>query len=818
VVDFTSITATLRSDDDRAIAEELELVQQIAAGHRRLHQLLPIAPDTPPHLVPDRARWGHLDLLNIVGRGSFGMVYRAWDTRLERLVALKLFHGAANPAEVMQEGRMLARVRHENVVTVYGADVIDGVAGIWMELVHGQTLDFIVRRSGPLPAKEAAAVGADVARALGAVHAAGLLHCDVKAQNVVREQSGRVVLMDLGAGRLAPEMRDDSDQSTDVAGTPRYMAPELFVSGVNATKASDIYSLGVMIYFLASGKFPVEGKTLGDIRRAHEAHDVKPLSAAGPALPKAFTELVMRTIDRDPAARPAAVIEIQDALAAAAAGEPVKAPASRTGWWWWLVPAALGLALLGFVSLRPLTPASPPTESIAVMPIKNLTGDSTKDYLAEGLTEVLMAHLARVPGLHVASSGTMATLRGSTDNDRVLAEKLGVRLLLAGSVIQADDRIALSVNLTDPRAGRTIWGAELERLPSTILNARSEIASLVAARLSLVVPAAGVDTKRQLKPDAQDAFLRGVVEASTSSDVRRATAIELFTRAATLEPEWAEPLAHLAYSQQIAIQLGDPALRHDRAEKVKANALRAIQLDPGLPISYVALAAVQAYEDWDFGAAESTLRQAIAAYPRNAAAHGRLALLLAAANRLQEAEREAETARDQEPLIPERHTNLGIVRYYARGYNDALASMQEALTLSADFAPGHFGRGRVLTAVGRYDEAIQSILRAIALAPNPGYYAFLELTYTMAGRSADAQAVDARLRQLAAAGSFAAPDNRAYIDAHEGRLDAAFARLDEAVNARTGNVLWLAVDPRADPLRSDPRFDRLLARMGIAGR
>jgi len=198
MIDWGSITSTLNSAHDREIAEELALVQQIADGHRHLHQLLRAAADTPPHLLPVRARWGHLDLLNVVGRGAYGIVYRAWDTRLDRLVALKLFHGACDPDQVMPEGRMLARVRHENVVTIYGADMIDGVAGIWMELVHGKTLDDIVKGSGPLPAREAAAVGADVARALSAIHAAGLLHCDVKAHNVVWETGGRVVLMDLG--------------------------------------------------------------------------------------------------------------------------------------------------------------------------------------------------------------------------------------------------------------------------------------------------------------------------------------------------------------------------------------------------------------------------------------------------------------------------------------------------------------------------------------------------------------------------------------------------------------------------------------------
>src|SRR5436190_1478010 len=188
-VDWSLTSSTLTTEDDRGIVEELAIVARIARSHRELHELLPVAPDTPPQLMPDRTRWGHLDLLNVVGRGSYGTVYRAWDTRLERLVALKLFHGASDPSVVMREGRMLARVRHENVVTVYGADIIDGIAGLWMELVHGHTLDEIVRADGPMDVRQAASIGADVARALAAVHTAGLLHCDIKAQNVVRENT-----------------------------------------------------------------------------------------------------------------------------------------------------------------------------------------------------------------------------------------------------------------------------------------------------------------------------------------------------------------------------------------------------------------------------------------------------------------------------------------------------------------------------------------------------------------------------------------------------------------------------------------------------
>ena len=819
-IDWGSITSTLNSAHDLEIAEELALVQQIAAGHRQLHQLLPTAVDTPRHLVPDRARWGHLDLLNVVGRGSYGVVYRAWDTRLERLVALKLFHGACDPDQVMQEGRMLARVRHENVVTIYGADMIDGVAGIWMELVHGKTLDDMVKASGPLPPREAASVGADVARALGAIHAAGLLHCDVKAHNVVWETGGRVVLMDLGAGRLAPEARDD-EQMPDVAGTPRYMAPELFISGASATRPSDIYSLGVLIYFLVSGKYPVDGNTLGELRRAHDRGAIRPLASQRSGLPNALVELVTRAIERDPARRPSAAADMQLALAAIATAPHVE-PAKRAPAAWWLA-AASALVLLAIVLLQPLLtrPATPPPpqQSIAVLPIQNLTGDPAKQYLADGFTEVLTAHLARLPGLAVASSATMATQRGAEGDERALAEKLGVRLLLAGSVVQADDRIALSIKLTDPREGRTIWGTELERQPSTILDARSEIARLVAARLSLTLPVAlRADGTRQLAAEAQDAFLRGLAAASNGSAPNALAAIGLFSRAVQLEPMWADPLAHLALVEQRAIEFGNPASRQSRAQDVRAHAMRAIELDPSVSMSYTALAAIQAYHDWDFVAAEATLRQAIDTSPVDSTAQGRLAFLLAAAGRLDEALGEAQAARDREPLVPERHTNLGMIRYYARDFDGALAEMDRALAIAPHYALGHHGRGRVLSALGRYDEAITSLQQALAVSDNAGWWATLGITYAKAGRQRELEPVLARLREFEQRGTFVSVDQYAYIAAHQGRLDDAFRFLEEAVNLRMTNVLWLAVDPRADALREDPRFARLIARMGLVTR
>ena len=249
-----------------------------------------------------RVRWGPLVVHEKIGRGSFGDVYRAWDPRLERAVALKLIpeHSSSASESPVEEGRLLARVRHPNVLTVHGAERIDGRIGIWTEYVSGETLAAEVRRRGPLPVAEAVAIGVDVCRALGAVHAAGLLHRDVKAQNVFRDGGGRIILGDFGTGI---EFADDTQVGApQIAGTPLYLAPEIFQSAP-ATRASDLYGVGVLLYFLLTGDYPVRGATFADIRRAHESGDRRSLAATRPDCPSPIQAAIERALATDPLQR-----------------------------------------------------------------------------------------------------------------------------------------------------------------------------------------------------------------------------------------------------------------------------------------------------------------------------------------------------------------------------------------------------------------------------------------------------------------------------------------------------------------------------------
>jgi serine/threonine protein kinase len=287
-------------------ADALGIIDAIARAHR----IAVLGSDIPPDR-PDRTRWGHLEIRGEIGRGASATVYRAWDTRLAREVALKLFA----PADVrdgetaLEEGRLLARLNHPHIVKVFGADSHDGCAGLWMELLEGDTLEEIVARDGVFSVEETLLIGVDLARAIGAVHAAGLLHRDIKSRNVLRERGGRVVLMDLGAGRVS----EPSHAGGDTTGTPMYMAPEVLVGG-GATVRSDLYCLGVLLFRLVTARFPVSARDLAALRSAHASSERRALASCRSDVPPDVAAVIERCCDRRPEARYASAVEMETAL------------------------------------------------------------------------------------------------------------------------------------------------------------------------------------------------------------------------------------------------------------------------------------------------------------------------------------------------------------------------------------------------------------------------------------------------------------------------------------------------------------------------
>jgi serine/threonine-protein kinase len=271
------------------LAEHLKIVAAVAEASRDGASPEPLLTrDTPP---PLRA-WGHLRIYERIGRGAFGDVYRAWDPKLDREVALKLIPaaGEASTTSILHEGRLLARVRHPNVVTIYGADHLDGYVGLWMELVPGRTLEEMLQAGTTFEPAEVTRIGVELCRALSAVHAAGLLHRDIKAQNVMRCDDGRVVLMDFGTGRELTE------EDLDLAGTPLYLAPEVLQCGL-ATPQSDIYSLGVLLYHLLTESYPIHGRTIRELRLAHQSGTHVKLHALRGDVPARLAQVIERATE-----------------------------------------------------------------------------------------------------------------------------------------------------------------------------------------------------------------------------------------------------------------------------------------------------------------------------------------------------------------------------------------------------------------------------------------------------------------------------------------------------------------------------------------
>jgi serine/threonine-protein kinase len=345
-VDWKEADTPGAGGQERVLLRNLRVISEIARFHRdrpaageplvssRVGTISTPGPGTGAGRIAEEApaAWGHLEIRARLGGGAYGEVYRAWDTRLDREVALKLLRrlepeGDTLASSVIKEGRLLARVRHPNVVTVYGAERHDDRVGIWMELIDGRTLEDLLRSQGPFGEREAALIGLSLCSALAAVHRAGLVHRDIKTHNVMREQGGRIVLMDFSAGG---EVRgDEARAGSALTGTPLYMAPEI-LQGREATVRADIYSLGVLLYHLVSGSYPVEARTWSDLRQAHEHRGAKLLRDARPGLPEGFLRAVERALAPAPEDRFSSAGEMEQALARAIGTEaPQPVPAIK---------------------------------------------------------------------------------------------------------------------------------------------------------------------------------------------------------------------------------------------------------------------------------------------------------------------------------------------------------------------------------------------------------------------------------------------------------------------------------------------------------
>jgi hypothetical protein len=568
----------------------LRAIAQIASAHSSIDRetgamLDAVAMDIeaagPTSVVRgDLRTWGALILRSHLGSGSFGDVYRAWDPRLDREVALKLLPpdsvGTPQGSVVVSEGRALAKVRHPNVVTVYGADRIDGRVGVWMECIEGQTLAERIGAGGPLTPTEAAAIGADLARALAAVHNAGLLHRDVKAQNVMCDPGGRVVLTDFGTAILHARSEVAGDASSEasleakslpgsvcprpptLAGTPLYLAPEV-LDGATQTPQSDIYALGVLLFHALTGSFPLTGRTLRDVHVRHREGRRTRLSQARPDLPPALVFVVDRALDPDPATRFRMAEEMARELGAVAADTRLSPTPARVRRSTWGVAAATAVAAVGAAWLgdsvffrRAAPAAATRSDLVLVASFEDTSGDSRAGLLIE---RAVREAVSESPAFAVATPDRINKVRGymrrppDSPLDPASAREAalrdgGIRAVITGYVVGTGDRPAVAVHIVSPASGATVatikeaaTGGEMTRMLDAV---RAGVTGALDARRDALPPAvARYEHVTTASFEALRTYMEGRAEFEKSNLSRAA---DLFVRAIELDADFA--LAH----------------------------------------------------------------------------------------------------------------------------------------------------------------------------------------------------------------------------------------------------------------------------------
>jgi eukaryotic-like serine/threonine-protein kinase len=831
---------SLGSGDDEPPAERARVVGRIGpvegvapAADVALRSGVPGSRSGPP----PASHWGALTLKERVGAGVFGEVYRAYDNTLERDVALKLLkiRSSAAPlaSKMLHEGRLLARVHHPNVVTVHGVEVHDNRVGLWMEFIRGRTLETLLESQGPFGAREATLVGQDLCRALAAVHAAGFLHRDVKAQNVMREEGGRVVLMDFGTGLLMRKAGGLPGAPT--AGTPLYLAPEL-MNGGDATPASDLYSVGVLLFHLVTGGYPVSARSLPELKEAHARGDQERLHDLRPDLPDAFIQVVERALDRDPSQRYQSAGALQQALTHAlgvglpdAMGERVvrHADAERRpavagvswvrGWRTWaLVLAALGIAAALTLWITKAGPArvGSPISSVVILPLANLSaGDGD---LAKGITLLIQDRLSTLSRVRVVSytPGMASRDRGVAVGDVISRHE--VEAAVDGSVSWTGDKAQVAVRLI--RAGSTspIWTRQFERPIRRAAELPRDVAREVSRALAVQLTQGEEErlaAADSAEPNVFENYLRGRVQLRAGTIPSVDAAAGHFLRALERDPNHAPSLAALARCyilQGVSFRTRPLA---EASALARNAAQRALAIDDSLADAHEVEAQVRFYADWDMDAAEASYQRAVELNPNSGDTRYGYAMFLASRRRLPDAMQQMQTAVALDPVSTNANAGLAMLWHYARVDDQAARLFREVLQQNPRSLAARLGLARTLLGMNQYDEAlvqVEEIRRLTNDALTPAHLGALGIAYVGLGRLDEARAIAERLTRDDS--SDGASYDAASVWASLGDRKRAIETLERAVAERHPKALFLRLDRRFDSLRDQPAFVALLNR------
>ena len=749
-------------------------------------------------------RLGPYEILSPLGAGGMGEVYRAKDTRLGREVAVKVIPErlASDPELISRferETRAVAALSHPNIVTIHDVGRDRDLSYAVTELLEGDTLRVRIAQS-PLSWQKAVGIAVSVADGLAAAHSRGIIHRDVKADNVLVTSDGRVKLLDFGLARWKPSLPRSGETSAPTAvsatepgmvmGTVGYMSPEQ-ARGETADVASDIFSLGCLLYELVAGRPPFPGRTGVEIMAATLRDEAPDLSESGPDVPPELARIVEHCLEKSPEERFQSARDLAFALRAVlttAAGPRTSSGKGRGA-----------------------------IDSLAVLPFANSSADPEAEYLSDGLTETIIGKLSRLPNLRVMARSTVFRFKGKDVDALAAGRELNVRAVLTGRLLKRGESLVVRSELVDLTDGSQLWAGQYSQPLSELVRLEEEIAGQISENLRPKLTGQQKERVGRRYTESAEAYrlyLQGRFywNKRTADGLRRG--IEDFRKAIDTDPSYALAYVGLAEAYDV---LGFYTILapSDAFPKAKAAALRALEIDPDLAEARAPLAYATHYFDWNWSAAEEEYRRAINLEPNSSVARLWYANLLTTAGRFDEALAQFLRARELDPLSLIANNAVGWLHYYARRYDEAIVEARKPIEMDPGFVVSHWTLGVCFERKGMEREALAEIEETVRLSgEDPLFLAALGRVQATFGHKERAEQILARLEKLRAS-QYVSSYYVAAIAAALGDSDRAFELLERAFEERSHGLTFLLVDPGVDPLRPDPRFPEMLRRVGL---
>lgn len=776
-----------------------------------------------------------------LGRGGMGLVYAGHDPELGRKVAIKLLRpeisktldASQGKARLLREAQAIAQLSHPNVITVYDVGTVGERVFIAMEYVEGRTLtEWLTDRKRHW--SEVLSMFVQAGHGLVAAHDAGIVHRDFKPQNVVVGVDGRARVVDFGLARAAQlddntlsDPRDGNGTSVGDAspqrsmlrvalteqgkflGTPAYMAPEQ-LTGQRGDQRTDQFSFCLSLFEGLYGETPFGGESTEALLEQMMRGNVRG-AARSRHVPARLRQILSRGLSFDPARRYHSMGALLDEL------ESIGAAPRRLSWTIGLA-TILALLAVGGVTWQKRHSTLGPIQSIAVLPLINLTGDATQDYFVDGMTEALITDLAQVHALRVISRGSVLAYKGARKPIVDIAKQLNVDAVIEGTVSRVGSRVLFTAQLIDARTERHLWAKTYERDEGEVLVLERELARAIVAEVGVQLrpdERARLASASPVDPQVYQIFLSGQYLLNRETEQGFTQSVAYFETALQKDPEYAPAHAALAMAYLgLLTPMGARSLSvRETIEKARSSAVRALSLDDGLPEAHLALARIKAIHDWDWNGAEQEYRRVLTLNPGHLRACIWYGQHLMDIDRMDEAFDLFQRARNIDPLSPRSYVNLATWFAAVSRFDEGIEQARQALKLDPAFDTAHGWIVDIKLQQGKYDEALRELQSS---DPGQKKRTLWALAYAVSKNFAEAERILKRLEQDNETGSSNESYQVARIYSVLGRSDKAFAWLEKALAARAiGIARCLRRDWTLKPLRSDPRFQDLVRRVGV---